>query len=147
MKKHGTEGVFRKKLLSGDIKEEVEGFLNSIFLSLEKGVGTEKGKVCLSLVKGKLGKLERKEVRDVVGNVGQLRPEKSRVRAKVLSKGKTPLVDLWKVFYQDEWQKSGYFLLNDYQKEEALGDLGVGEVRDVLLVKGWKHEFFSQVVG
>ena len=140
MKKHGAEGIFRKKLLVGDIKEEVEKFLNSAFLSLKKGARTGKEKVGLPLVKGKL---ERKEV----GNGKRLEPGKSRVRAKVLSKGKMPLVDFWKVFYQDERQKSGYFLVNDYQKEEALVDLGVGEVRDILLVSGWKHEFFSRVVG
>jgi len=133
VKKHGAEGIFRKKLLVGDIKEEVEKFLNSAFLSLKKKVRVGKEKVGLSLVKEKGG---WKEVRNIVGNVGRSEPGKSRVRAKVLSKGKMPLVDLWKVFYQDEWRKSSYFLVNDYQKEGALDDLGVGETRDILLVNG-----------
>jgi hypothetical protein len=79
------------------------------------------------------------------------KPEKSmgrlrQIEVKVSGKWKTCLKDIWKVFYQDNRQKSGYFLVNDYQREQAFNDLEIGSVRDVLLVNGWKHQFLSRVV-
>jgi hypothetical protein len=38
VKKHGTEGIFRKSLLTGNIEEKVEEILNGVYLSLSKGV-------------------------------------------------------------------------------------------------------------
>jgi len=36
VKEHGTEGIFKKSLLTGKIEERVEEFLNSAFLTLDK---------------------------------------------------------------------------------------------------------------
>ena len=38
MKKCGVEGVFRKSLLTGDIKEKVEEILNGVYLSLNETI-------------------------------------------------------------------------------------------------------------
>jgi hypothetical protein len=38
VRKHGTEGIFRKSLLTGDIEEKVEELLNGVYLSLDKNV-------------------------------------------------------------------------------------------------------------
>jgi hypothetical protein len=55
VKKCGVEGVFRKTLMSGEIKEQIEGFLQSVFLSLEKGIEVKKLRdKCLPLVEEKL---------------------------------------------------------------------------------------------
>jgi hypothetical protein len=89
VKKHGTEGIFRKKLLSGDIKEEIEKFLRTIFLTLDKPVVVGKKKT------------RRDETRDLsfsqerFSNPEQLKPPRENsLRAKILSKHKTPLPDI-----------------------------------------------------
>ena len=73
--------------------------------------------------------------------------KKSNIQAQILSKQKIPLPDLWKVFYLD-WKSNqkGYFLVNDYQKPNILGDLGIGMERNILLVNGWKHRFLSKIL-
>ena len=59
---------------------------------------------------------------------------------------KTRLNDLLKVFYLNQkTQKIDYFLLNTYQRAEALPSLSVGSVRSMLLVNGTKHDFFSRM--
>ena len=88
MKKCGVEGVFKKTLMSGESKEQVEGFLNSVFLSLEKRVEVRKSRdKCLPLVEEKLRQKK-------VENGRQLRQEKTQIQAKILSEYKTPLPDL-----------------------------------------------------
>ena len=68
----------------------------------------------------------------------------SQIEVKVSGKQKTCLKDIWKVFYQDNQQKTDYFLVNDYQRN--LNDLVIGETKNILLVSGWKHKFFSRVL-
>ena len=71
---------------------------------------------------------------------------KHAIQAKILNIRKTGLTDLLKVFYLNQkTQKTGYFLLNTYQRAEALPSLSVGSVRSMLLVSGTKHDFFSQM--
>ena len=120
MKKYGTEGIFRKSLMAGNIEEKVEGILNGVFLSLHEGVIQKSRKL---ITKEYLTKRQEK-------SMGRL----SQIEVKVSSKWKTCLKDIWKVFYQDNQQKSGYFLVNDYQRN--LGDLVIGETRNILLVSG-----------
>jgi hypothetical protein len=38
-------------------------------------------------------------------------------------------------------------LLNDYQQPDVLPSLGLGSIRNVCLVNGFKHAFFSRVGG
>jgi hypothetical protein len=52
------------------------------------------------------------------------------------------------VFYLDQkTQQNGYFLVNDYQKLGVLGNLNVGNVRNMLLVNGFKHRFLGKMLG
>jgi len=66
------------------------------------------------------------------------------VQAQILSKEKTALEDIWRVVYLEGRQRR-YFLLNEYQRGRGLDDLEVGEERNVWLVSGRKHAFFSRV--
>ena len=130
VKKYGTAGIFRKILFTGDIEEKVEEILNGVFLSLHERVIQKPRK---PITKEYLTKRQEK-------STGRL----SQIEVKVSGKQKTCLKDIWKVFYQDNQQKSGYFLLNAYQRN--LNDLVIGETRNILLVDGWKHRFFSRVL-
>lgn len=69
-----------------------------------------------------------------------------QVQAKILSKQKVPwLTDIWKVFYLDcHSKKTGYFLWNDYQQKEA--HLSLGAVKNIRLVQGRKHIFYSSIL-
>jgi len=40
----------------------------------------------------------------------------------------------------------GYFLVNDYQREWALPSLEIGSVKNMVLVSGFKHNFFSRII-
>jgi hypothetical protein len=72
--------------------------------------------------------------------------EKNLLCAKILSKHKTPLPDIWKIFYRDQQnQQKGFFLLNDYHRPGILPDLEVGSEKNILLVSGYKHQFFSRI--
>jgi hypothetical protein len=66
-----------------------------------------------------------------------------------LSKQKIPkLADFVKVWYKNLSAKQpdiGYFLLNTYQRPEALANLGDGSVRGLRLISGKKHAFFSRI--
>jgi len=130
VKKYGTEGIFRKSLLAGNIEERAEEILNGVFLSLNEGVIQKPRK---PITKEYLTQRQEK-------SSGRL----SQIEVRISGKWKTCLKDIWKIFYQDNQQKTGYFLVNDYQR--SLDDLVVGETRNILLVSGWKHRFFSRVL-
>jgi len=66
------------------------------------------------------------------------------IHAKILSKWKTNLEDMWKVLYLDQQGHKGYFLLNDYHRKNF--NLNIGETRSMLLVNGQKHSFFSRLL-
>lgn len=72
--------------------------------------------------------------------------KKYNIQARILSKQKTCLADIWKVFYLDQQKQKRYFLVNDYQKPNVLGDLEVGTERSLLLVQGSKHVFFARIL-
>ena len=133
VKKHGAEGIFRKSLLTGDIEEKVEELLNGVYLSLSKGSTIQKPRKPIT----KEHLFNRPEK-----NTGKLR----QIEIKVSGKIKTCLRDIWKTFYLDQKTKqTGYFLVNDYQREQAFNDLEIGSVRNVCLVQGYKHQFLSRL--
>ena len=70
------------------------------------------------------------------------------IQAKILSKQKIPqLADFVKIWYKNLSAKQpsiGYFLLNIYQRPEALSILDDGSVRSVWLVSGRKYAFFGR---
>ena len=74
---------------------------------------------------------------------------KQTIQAKILSKQKIPwLTDFIKVWYKDLNAKQnivGYFLLNDYQHSDILPSLDNGSVKNVCLIQGAKHSFFSRM--
>ncbi len=71
---------------------------------------------------------------------------KHALQAKILSVKETRLTDLLKIFYLNQkTQKTGYFLLNTYQRSEVLPSLSIGSVRSMLLVNGRRHAFFSRM--
>lgn len=82
----------------------------------------------------------------------QKEPEKKptkrqSIQAQILSKKQTNLEHLWKVFYLDwKTQQKGYFLVNNYQKSYALPNLDIGSVKNMVLVQGNRHSFFSRIV-
>lgn len=132
IKKHGVEGILRKNLLIGDIEEKVEELLNGVFLSLDKNAIQRPRK---PITKEYLNRNQTKNSQRL-----------EQVKAKVLSKYKTCLKDIWKAFYLDQKTKlTGYFLVNDYQRERAFNDLEIGSVRNICLVQGYKHQFLSRI--
>lgn len=77
----------------------------------------------------------------------QLEAKKSLNQVQILSKQKVfCLEDIWKVFYRDNQQQTGYFLVNDYQKIGVLSGLSVGSIKNMLLIQGTKHNFLSRVL-
>jgi len=132
VKKHGTTGIFNKSFLAGDIEEKVEEFLNGVYLSLSKGA-----------IQKKPSKLITKEclTNRPAKSTGRLR----QIEVKVSGKWKTCLKDIWKIFYQGSQQKTGYFLVNDYQRKQAFNDLEIGSTRNIYLIQGYKHPFLSRL--
>lgn len=132
VKRHGTEGILRKGFLAGDIEEEVEELLKGLFLSLDKNSIQKPKKLIIK--KNLTEKLEK--------NIQRL----GKIEVKVLGKLKTCLKDIWKTFYLDQKTKqTGYFLVNDYQREQAFDSLEVGSIRNIYLVNGYKHQFLSRI--
>lgn len=133
VKKHGTIGVFNKKFLNGNIEERIEEILNSVYLSLGKNF-IQKSKKLITK-KYLTEKLEKNTKR-----LGQ-------IEVKVLGKLKTCLKDIWKTFYLDQKTKqTGYFLVNDYQREQAFNNLNIGSTLNISLVQGYKHQFLSRIL-
>ena len=134
VKKYGVVGILNKSFLVGDIEEKVEGVLNSAFLSLDKFI--------------KKPKWSKPIIKECLTNQPREIPSKlsSVIQAKVLSKYKTPLDKIWKIFYLNQkHQTTGYFLANDYQREKAFNDLDIGSTQSIYLVNGYKHQFLSKI--
>ena len=73
--------------------------------------------------------------------------KRQNIQAKILSKKQTNLEHMWKVFYLDwKTKQQGYFLVNDYQKSYALPNLDIGSVKNMVLISGIKHNFFSRII-
>lgn len=66
------------------------------------------------------------------------------IQAKILSIQKTNLENIWKIFYLDNQQHRGHFLLNQYHRKKV--NLTIGISRNILLVNGKKHDFFSRLL-
>jgi len=76
VKKYGVAGIFNKKLLDGNVSERMEELLNTVFLTLDKsGVQKSRSRKMLIIKEGK-------------------KQEKANIKAKILSKHKTPLPHL-----------------------------------------------------
>ncbi len=66
------------------------------------------------------------------------------IQAKILGVWETNLEKIYKISYLDKQQHKGYFLLNDYQRENV--NLTIGSTQNILLVNGKKHRFFSRLI-
>jgi hypothetical protein len=169
--KYGEEGLFKRTLFCGNIQGKIEELLNSVFLTLQKPNISLKKSVRLVPKKDifvhhltppekELKKAEffgSKSLESVA--LGDFCPplnttlksreigvKKVAINAKILSKQKTCLAEIWKVFYLDwKTQQTGYFLVNDYQRSGMLANLSIGCERNILLVNGWKHAFLSRI--
>lgn len=137
VKKHGTAGIFSRRLLDGNIEDKVEELLNSVFLTTDK----------VNIQKSKSRKMPvirdystKKQVEYAVNQKGSV------VELSISGKLKTCLKDIWKVFYKDNQHKSGYFLVNDYQKEQDFNNLTIGSALNICLVQGYKHQFLSRLL-
>ena len=74
--------------------------------------------------------------------------KKHSLQAKILSKEKVlKLERMWKVFYLDwKTKTTGYFLVNNYQKEQAFNCLHAGSIKNIMLIQGIKHNFLSRLI-
>ena len=133
VKKYGTAGIFRKSLMVGKIEEKVEEFLNGVFLSLNETTTIQKPKRLIT--KEYLTNQQEKNQKKI-----------GKIEVTVSGKWKTCLKDIWKVFYKDSQQKTGYFLVNDYHRERAFNNLNIGSALNVCLVHGYKHQFLSRIL-
>jgi len=70
---------------------------------------------------------------------------KHTIQAKILSKQKIPTSDLWKFFYSDNQGYRDYFLANGHTQKN-LTDLSIGTVKNIRLIQGRKHAFFSRLL-
>lgn len=66
------------------------------------------------------------------------------IQAKILSIWETKIEKTSKIFYLDKQQHKGYFLLNDYHRQNV--NLSIGSTQNILLVNGKKHRFFSRLL-
>jgi len=89
---------------------------------------------------------KKEEIKETSKLTSLLVGKKYCVQAQILSKQKTCLADIWKIFYLDQQKRKRYFLVNDYQKPNVLGDLGAGSAKSILLVQGNKHIFFARIL-
>lgn len=120
-------------MLNGNIEGRIEKVLNGVFLSLNKNA-TQKPKKLIT--KEYLTKKQKK-------NTERL----SQIEVKLSGKIKTCLKDIWKVFYLDQKTKqTSYFLVNDYQREQAFNRLHIGSTFNICLVQGYKHQFLSRIL-
>ena len=132
VKKHGTAGIFSKKLLDGNVSKRVEEILNGVFLSLDKNA---------------IQKTKKPIAKEYLTKKQEQSPQRLRqIEVKVSGKLKTCLKDIWKVFYKDNQQRMGYFLVNDYQREQEFNNLNIGSTANILLIQGYKHQFLSRIL-
>jgi len=66
------------------------------------------------------------------------------IQAKILSIQKTNLEKIWKIFYLEQQGNRGYFLLNHYHRKNF--NLDIGATRNILLINGHRHSFFSRFI-
>lgn len=135
VKKHGTAGIFSKQLLDGNVAERVEEVLNTVFLSLDK-TSIQKPRSKKRLIFKEIKKQEESPEK----------PKRNIIEVNISGKQKTCLKDIWKVFYLDwKTKQTGYFLVNEYQRESAFNDLEIGSIQTIYLINGYKHQFLSRL--
>ncbi len=77
---------------------------------------------------------------------GRLKQEQTRIQSTILSKYKTLLPHLWKVFYSNQkTQTTGYFLANDYQRGKDFNNLNLGSTQTITLIQGYRHSFLGRL--
>jgi hypothetical protein len=109
-------------LLNGNIEGRIEEILNGVFLSLDKNVIQKPKKL---IAKEYLTKKQEKSSQRL-----------SQIKVEVSGK----------VFYKDNQQKLGYFLVNDYQREREFDSLNIGSTLNISLVQGYKHQFLNRIL-
>ena len=117
----------------GNIEEKVEEFLNGVFLSFNETTTVQKSR-----------KLITKEY--LTNRQEKNQKKLGQIEITVSGKWKTCLKDIWKVFYKDNQQKTGYFLVNDYHREWDFNNLNIGRALNICLVQGYKHQFLSRIL-
>lgn len=138
VKKHGTAGILNKQFLGGNIEEKVEEVLNSVYLSLDK-TNIQKSRSKKTLVIREYSTTEQVENTE--------KQKRSIAELSISGKQKICLKDIWKVFYLDwKTKQKGYFLVNDYQREQAFNNLNIGSTLNILLIQGYKHQFLSRIL-
>ena len=123
-------------MLAGDIEEKVEELLNGVYLSLNETIIQKPRNRKMPVIR------EYSTKKRVENAVNQ---KISVVELSISGKLKTCLKDIWKVFYKDSQQKSGYFLVNDYQRERDFNNLEIGSALNICLVQGYRHQFLSRL--
>lgn len=152
----GFDSVNKKLVENGkwfwhvkDLKE-VKEKLSKFFI--EVGREEKKPVVLASDLSDVVGKIVEKSLRNEILNKhtqSSFKTSRQNIQAKILSKQKIPwLTDFVKVWYKNLNAKQNivnYFLLNDYQRSEVLPNLNIGSTRNIYLVNGTKHAFFSRM--
>ena len=119
--------------------EEVKGILSKFFFKFKETVQPV----------DKLGKIIQKipQQPTLFNSLTTPQPKYTTIQAKILSKQKIPwLTDIQKVFYLDcQSKQTGYFLANGYTRKN-LTDLNLGAVKNIRLIQGRKHVFFSRLL-
>jgi len=97
VKKHGTEGIFKKTLLTGDIQEKVEELLNGVYLSLNETIIQKPRNRKTPMIREYSAKnqVEKREINSSTST------KKTPLEALISGMQKTCLEDIWKVFYLD----------------------------------------------
>ena len=138
-------------LLVGWTEEKVVKKTDDYLLKLQQAISLKKKSVDNFLTHKKTVdfylEITQKQIRNEVVKEPMLSSfKKSLNQVKILSKHRTSLEDMWKIFYLDKKTKvTGYFLVNDYQKNYALSNLSVGSVKSMCLTRGFKHDFLSRI--
>jgi len=125
--------------------EEVKGKLGKFFVEVGKKETEREVELLVEnqpIIKEPLKAVELNKPQN------QLSPKvEYTILAKILSKQKIPcLVDLVKVWCKN--LRTGvvnYFLLNDYQHSYILPNLSIGSIKNIYLIQGTKHAFFSRM--
>lgn len=112
--------------------EEVRIILNKFFFEFKEAVQPVDKPVKIS---------QKSPLLPQIFNLNTHKPRYT-IQAKILSKQKIPVSDLWKFFYSDNQGCQGYFLANGHTQKN-LTTLRIGEVKNIRLIQGRKHAFFS----
>jgi len=127
--------------ISKDISQETFPFeeWNSLIEEWEKKLGfwSEKEQKIISAVS-----IKKPQQQALFNSPTYQEKKYTTIRAKILSIYETNLEKTQKIFYLNQQGHRDYFLLNDYHRKNI--NLNIGTTRNILLVNGQKHSFFSR---